>query len=351
MNITCPEVNLTITIRKKPKHSLRLFVLTFSGLSVDDQGALSLFLWFSGKVRGKIGKMKRRKDKQVNAMKLLIKAPAKINLSLDVLGKRDDGYHEVEMVMTTIDLADRIELAEAEEDTITIVSHSRFVPDDQRNLAYQAAKLLKERYEIKKGVTISIDKNIPVAAGLAGGSSDAAATLRGLNELWQLNISTDQLANIGAEIGSDVSFCVYGGTALARGRGEKISRLPSPPNCWVILAKPAIGVSTADVYRGLDIENIDHPNIDAMVSAIKNQQYEKICQHMGNALEGVTLKMHPEVLHIKEQMERFGADAVLMSGSGPTVFGLVQHESRLQRIYNGLRGFCGQVFAVRMIGE
>ncbi|MBS4179737.1 4-(cytidine 5'-diphospho)-2-C-methyl-D-erythritol kinase [Lederbergia citrea] len=284
-------------------------------------------------------------------MKLLMKAPAKINLSLDVLGKRPDGYHEVEMVMTTIDLADRIELSETTDGRIEIISHNRFVPDDQRNLAYQAAKLLKERFEIKQGVAISIDKAIPVAAGLAGGSSDAAATLRGLNILWGLQLSMDELADLGSEIGSDVSFCVHGGTGLARGRGEKITRLPAPPNCWVILAKPSIGVSTADVYRNLNIENIEHPNTAAMVKAIENQQYKDICSHLGNALEKVTLNMHPEVMHIKTQMEKFGADAVLMSGSGPTVFGLVQHDSRLQRIYNGLRGFCDQVFAVRMLGE
>ncbi|CAM4249457.1 4-(cytidine 5'-diphospho)-2-C-methyl-D-erythritol kinase [Lederbergia lenta] len=284
-------------------------------------------------------------------MKLLMKAPAKINLSLDVLKKREDGYHEVEMVMTTIDLADRIELAAMNEDKIKIISHNRFVPDDQRNLAYQAAKLLKDRYAVKEGVTISIDKIIPVAAGLAGGSSDAAATLRGLNTLWDLRLTVEELAHIGSEIGSDVAFCVHGGTALAKGRGEKITKLPAPPNCWVILAKPSIGVSTADIYKNLDIPSIQHPDMNAMVQAVKDQSYDEICSHMGNALEAVTLKLHPEVLHIKEQMERFGADAVMMSGSGPTVFGLVQHDSRLQRIYNGLRGFCAQVFAVRMLGD
>ncbi|MBS4221098.1 4-(cytidine 5'-diphospho)-2-C-methyl-D-erythritol kinase [Bacillus sp. FJAT-49711] len=284
-------------------------------------------------------------------MRLLMKAPAKINLTLDVLGKRTDGYHEVEMVMTTIDLADRIELENRDDSQIVIISHSRFVPDDQRNLAFQAARLLKEKFNIHQGVTISIDKIIPVAAGLAGGSSDAAATLRGLNILWKLNLSMAELAEIGSEIGSDVAFCVYGGTALARGRGEKITKLPAPPNSWVILAKPTIGVSTADVYRNVKLDNIDHPNTEAMVSAIKNGQYEEVCRHLGNALEDVTLQMYPEVLHIKEQMEKFGADAVLMSGSGPTVFGLVQHDSRLQRIYNGLRGFCDQVFAVRMLGD
>jgi 4-diphosphocytidyl-2-C-methyl-D-erythritol kinase len=287
----------------------------------------------------------------VESLKLLVKAPAKINLSLDVLHKRPDGYHEVKMVMTTIDLADRIELTLLNEDAIYITSYDRFVPDDHRNLAYQAANLLKKRFGIKQGVHISITKVIPVAAGLAGGSSDAAATLRGLNKLWNLGLSLDELAEIGAEIGSDVSFCVYGGTAIATGRGEKIQPIKAPPHCWVVLAKPTIGVSTAEVYRNLDLRSVSHPDVDGMVKAIHEQNYEKICQLLGNALESVTLKMYPEVAQIKEQMKRFGADAVLMSGSGPTVFGLVQHDSRMHRIYNGLRGFCNQVFAVRLLGE
>jgi 4-diphosphocytidyl-2-C-methyl-D-erythritol kinase len=280
-----------------------------------------------------------------------VKAPAKINLSLDVLRKRDDGYHEVKMIMTTIDLADRLELKELEEDRIEILSHNRYVPDDQRNLAYQAAQLLKERFQVKKGVSITIEKNIPVAAGLAGGSSDAAATLRGLNKLWKLGLTVDELAELGAEIGSDVSFCVYGGTAIATGRGEKIEHIPAPPPCWVILAKPQIGVSTAEVYRNLKVESVTHPDVDKMVHYIKNEDYEGICSSVGNVLEEVTFRMHPEVAHIKEQMKRFGADAVLMSGSGPTVFGLVHHDSRMHRIYNGLKGFCDQVYAVRLLGE
>ncbi|GER67649.1 4-diphosphocytidyl-2-C-methyl-D-erythritol kinase [Weizmannia acidilactici] len=287
----------------------------------------------------------------MNDLKLLVKAPAKINLSLDVLGKREDGYHEVEMIMTTIDLSDHLELSELRENEIKIVSQNRFVPDDQRNLAYQAARLLKERYGIRQGVEIAIDKVIPVAAGLAGGSSDAAATLRGLNKLWNLGLSLDELAELGAEIGSDVSFCVYGGTALAKGRGEKITKLPAPPNCWVILAKPPIGVSTAEIYKQLDLNQFVHPDINGMIEAIRGQDFQKICRLAGNVLESVTLKAYPQVAHIKTQMKRFGADLALMSGSGPTVFGLVQYDSRLQRIYNGLRGFCGQVFTVRLIGE
>ncbi|MGY8615421.1 4-(cytidine 5'-diphospho)-2-C-methyl-D-erythritol kinase [Bacillus velezensis] len=284
-------------------------------------------------------------------MRILEKAPAKINLSLDVTSKRPDGYHEVEMIMTTIDLADRIELTELPENVIRVASHNRFVPDDQRNLAYQAAKLLKERFQVKKGVSIMITKVIPVAAGLAGGSSDAAATLRGLNRLWNLKLSVEELAELGAEIGSDVSFCVYGGTALATGRGEKIRHISAPPHCWVVLAKPTIGVSTAEVYRRLNLQQVRHPDVQAMIDAIEEKSFQKVCGQLGNVLESVTLSLHPEVAMIKNQMKRFGADAVLMSGSGPTVFGLVQYESKVQRIYNGLRGFCDQVYAVRMIGE
>lgn len=280
-----------------------------------------------------------------------MKAPAKINLSLDVLYKRPDGYHEVEMIMTTIDLADRIELSCLPHNEIKITSQNRFVPDDQRNLAFQAAKLLKDRFHVTDGVQINIEKTIPVAAGLAGGSSDAAATLRGLNKLWRLGLTLDELADLGAEIGSDVSFCVYGGTALAKGRGERITQLPAPPSCWVVLAKPLIGVSTADVYRRLSLEGITHPNTGAMIDAIHHNNFVDVCKNVGNVLEDVTLKLYPEVAQIKDQMYRFGADAVLMSGSGPTVFALVHHDSRMHRLYNGLRGFCDQVFAVRMLGE
>lgn len=279
------------------------------------------------------------------------KAPAKINLSLDVLYKRKDGFHEVEMIMTTVDLADRVYLKTIENDEIIIVSQSRYIPNDNRNLAYQAAELLKRKCAVKTGVEIEIEKNIPVAAGLAGGSSDAAATLRGLNKLWNLGLSLDELAEMGAAIGSDVSFCVYGGTALATGRGEIIMHIQAPPNCWVVLAKPTIGVSTADVYKNLEISGLCHPDTKSMLQAIENQDYKGICDAMGNVLESVTLIKYPEVQNIKTQMEKFGADAVLMSGSGPTVFGLVEHETRMHRICNGLLGFCDQVFAVRMLGN
>ncbi len=278
------------------------------------------------------------------------KAPAKINLTLDVLQKRPDGFHEVEMIMTTVDLADRIWLKPLDRG-ITIQSSERFVPNDKRNLAWQAADILRKKFDIRSGVEITLDKNIPVAAGLAGGSSDAAATLRGLNRMWELGLSLDELAVLGAKIGSDIPFCVYGGTALASGRGEKIQHLSVPPNCWVVLAKPPISVSTADIYGGLDIQSIQHPDTAGMMDALAASDYEMMCKKVGNALEPVTMRLHPQVSVLKEQMLKFGADTVLMSGSGPTVFGLVEHESQVARIYNGLKGFCPEVYAVRMIGE
>ncbi|MFG6150777.1 4-(cytidine 5'-diphospho)-2-C-methyl-D-erythritol kinase [Halobacillus sp. B23F22_1] len=284
-------------------------------------------------------------------MVVLEKAPAKINLSLDVLHKRNDGFHEVEMVMTTVDLADRIELTLLDQDEIKVVSESRFVPNDERNLAYRAAKLMKEHFQVKQGVRIFIEKNIPVAAGLAGGSSDAAAVLRGVNKLWRLEADFDELAELGAEIGSDVSFCVYGGTALAKGRGEKITHLPSPPPCWVVLAKPAIGVSTQAVYQKLNIKRAEHPDTQAMIKALEEKDFTSICTHVSNTLEGVTTRLHPEVNQIKEKMSEAGADAVLMSGSGPTVFALVAQDARVHRIYNSLKGFCPEVHIVRMLGN
>jgi len=288
----------------------------------------------------------------VSTVRISVKAPAKINLTLDVLSKRPDGYHEVEMIMTTVDLADRVDLTLLGGNEINLDCSASFIPDDLRNHAYKAARLLQERCNVNKGVHIYIDKQIPVAAGLAGGSSDAAATLRGLNKLWNLGLSLDELAEIGAEIGSDVPFCVYGGTAKAFGRGEKIVHLPAPSACWVVLAKPPIGVSTADVYGNLRVDQIEHhPSTEQMIRAIYQQDFLLMCQSLGNVLEEVTLPRHPQVRQIKEIMIDSGADGVLMSGSGPTVYALVQKEAKVQRIYNALRGFVKDVYAVRMLGE
>lgn len=284
-------------------------------------------------------------------MLVSVKAPAKINLTLDALYKRQDGYHELEMVMTTVDLFDRIDLFEKESSSITLESSSGLVPQDERNLAYRAAVLLREKIGIKRGIHIRIDKHIPVAAGLAGGSSDAAATLRGLNRVWGLGLSDEELAAIGAEIGSDVPFCVYSGTAIARGRGEILTPLPPPPPCWVVLAKPGHGVSTADVFGRLKVDEIaEHPETEQMAEALRKRDYDHMVRLLGNVLEPVTMEMHEDVGKIKKKMKEFGADGVLMSGSGPTVFALIRQESRARRIVNSLRGFCRQVYCVRMLG-
>lgn len=282
--------------------------------------------------------------------KLYEKAPAKINLLLDVIRKREDGFHEVEMVMTMVDLADRLELEEIAGDRIVLASQAGFIPLDEKNLAFQAARLIKERYGVRRGVYIHLDKRIPVAAGLAGGSSDAAAALRGLNRLWDLNLPLHELESLGAELGSDVPFCIRGGTAVARGRGEVLESIDSPPQCWVVLAKPPINVSTADVYGRLRASELKrHPSTSDMLAAIRQRSFSGVCDALGNVLETVTLGRYPEVRQIKECMIKLGADGVLMSGSGPTVFGLVAKETKVARIYNGLRGFCKEVYVVRML--
>lgn len=284
--------------------------------------------------------------------RISVKAPAKINLSLDVKYKREDGYHEVEMIMTTIDLADRIHINKREDKRIVIESTAGYIPTDGRNLAYQAADLLRKKMNIDHGIDLFIEKNIPVAAGLAGGSSDAAATLKGLNKLWNLGLSQEKLAGIGAELGSDIPFCIYGGTALATGRGEVLRPLPSPPACWVVLAKPRRGVSTADVYAQLRVDGIvERPDHATLFQALETKDFKLLTQNLVNVLEPVTFSISPEVKKIKEQMQRFGGQGVLMSGSGPTVYALIRGDGRVARVYNGLRGFCNEVYVVRLLGN
>ncbi|MCG1030322.1 4-(cytidine 5'-diphospho)-2-C-methyl-D-erythritol kinase [Virgibacillus halodenitrificans] len=283
-------------------------------------------------------------------MALFENAPAKINLSLDVLSKRDDGYHNVEMIMTTIDLSDRVMLSEIAEDRIEVALESRYVPSDERNLAYKAAKVFKDTYRIRKGVRINIEKSIPVSAGLGGGSTDAAAVLRGLNRLWSLNIPTEKLQEMGDMIGTDVPFCVQGKTAIATGRGEKIERLPSPPPGWVVLAKPDIGVSSRTIFQRIDMKEISHPNTSQILRALNSGDFQLMCDYIGNSLEAITMNLHPEVLRIKKAMVQAGASGVLMSGSGPTVYGLVEHHSKARRIYNSMCGFCDEVYLVRLLG-
>lgn len=277
-------------------------------------------------------------------------APAKINLALDTLYKREDGYHEVEMIMTTIDLNDRLTFECRDDGEIIIDVEHNFVPSDHRNLAYKAAKLMQDRYNIKKGVKISLEKSIPISAGLAGGSSDAAATFRGLNELWGINESLETLSELASEIGSDISFCIYGKTALCQGRGEKITHLPKPPSAWVVIAKPDIGVSTPEIYGALDLENKDEVQTQACLKAIENNDYASMCQSLGNSLEKVTMQLYPEVEKLKNTMSNTGVDAALMSGSGPTIYGFVQKERQAKQVYNALMGCCNDVYIARLLG-
>ncbi|MFT2142318.1 4-(cytidine 5'-diphospho)-2-C-methyl-D-erythritol kinase [Staphylococcus sp. GDY8P145P] len=277
-------------------------------------------------------------------------APAKINLTLDTLYKREDGYHEVEMIMTTIDLNDRLTFECRDDGEIIIDVEHNFVPSDHRNLAYKAAKLMQDRYNIKKGVKISLEKSIPISAGLAGGSSDAAATFRGLNELWGINESLETLSELASEIGSDISFCIYGKTALCQGRGEKITHLPKPPSAWVVIAKPDIGVSTPEIYGALDLENKEEVQTQACLKAIENNDYAAMCQSLGNSLEKVTMQLYPEVEKLKNTMSNTGVDAALMSGSGPTIYGFVQKERQAKQVYNALMGCCNDVYIARLLG-
>ncbi len=267
---------------------------------------------------------------------MLEKAFAKINLGLDIVGKRPDGYHEVNMVMQSIELADEVELLPAQE--LSVITDSSDVPGGRDNLAWKSVMLMAEKFGHKPNVQVSIKKRIFMAAGLAGGSADAAAVLRGLNRLWQLDLSAEKLEVLAAELGSDVPFCIRGGTVQATGRGEILEPLPDMPEIWLVLAKPKIEVSTAWAYQNYNNENINaRPGIDAMKEAIARQDKTGIFACMGNVLESVTCKAYPEILAIKDAMDEAGADISLMSGSGPTVFCFVQSRERGESVVSALR--------------
>lgn len=266
-------------------------------------------------------------------------APAKINLSLDVLGQRRDGYHIVEMVMQTIDLCDHISLEARADEQIKVHCAHPFVPGGQENLTYKAADLMRKLAgKSNLGVTIKIDKNIPVAAGLGGGSADAAAVLKGLNQLWGLSFSEQQLSQAGLQLGADVPFCLMGGTALARGIGEELTRLPAPAKLWVVLLKPNVGVSTADVYKNYNACAVQkRPDTCRLIEALSSGPLEAIPMSMANVLESVTFPWLPVLRHLKQKALEFGALAALMSGSGPTIFALTSDYRRAEAIYIGLR--------------
>ena len=257
-----------------------------------------------------------------------LKSRAKINLSIDVLGKRQDGYHLVEMIMQTIDLYDIIKIKEIDIDEININSNSEDIPLNKDNIVYKAAKLLKDEFNIKKGIDIFIEKNIPVAAGMAGGSSNAAAVLVGLNKLWNLNLSEVKLQEIGLKLGADVPFCISGGAALAEGIGEKLTSIKGLSEDTIILVcKPNLFVSTKDVYKGLDLENIkNRPDNKFLIQCLREGNINLLSKNMVNLLEDVTSKMHEEIKEIENTMLEYNALGSMMSGSGPTVFGLFDNE-------------------------
>lgn len=277
-------------------------------------------------------------------------APAKINLTLDTLFKRDDGYHEIAMVMTTVDLNDRLSFQKRKDKKIVVEIEHNYVPDDHKNLAYRAAKLMMDTYNLEQGVTITIDKDIPVSAGLAGGSADAAASMRGINRLFNLNRPLKELSDLGIQIGTDIPFCIYNKTAICEGRGEKITFLNKPPSAWVILAKPDLGISSPDVFRALNLNEVHHVDTRMCEEAITTGDYQMLCQSLSNRLEPVSMAMHPEIKKIKNNMLQCGADGALMSGSGPTVYGLAQKESQAKKIYNAVNGCCNEVYLVRLLG-
>ena len=252
-----------------------------------------------------------------------LKAYAKINIGLDVTGKLPDGYHLVKMIMQNIDLYDEVVLTENASGDIRLDMNVDFLPTDERNLAYKAAKLMKEDFGIDRGIDIYIRKNIPAAAGMAGGSTDAAAVMTGMNKLFDLNIDRNILMEHGLKLGADVPYCIMGGTALAEGIGDKLTQLSPCPDCYVLVAKPDISVSTAYVYMNLVLDDTTvHPDIDMVRNALESGDIRTAAQNMGNLLENVTQKEYPVISEIKHIMDDNGALGSLMSGSGPTVFGL-----------------------------
>lgn len=274
------------------------------------------------------------------------KAYAKINLGLDVIGRLENGYHEVKMIMQNVGIYDVLTLTKIPEG-IVVTTDNGELPTDDNNLIYKAAKLMLENYNFSQGVKIHLEKNIPIAAGMAGGSTDAAATFWGMNELFSLGLPEEKLREIGVKVGADVPYCIMGGTALAEGIGEKLTRLPDAPDCCLLVAKPDINVSTKYVYEHLDAEGVEeHPDIDGMMEAIYQGNLEGIVDRLGNVLEVVTVKKYTIIEDIKKEMLSFGAMGSLMSGSGPTVFGIFEKEEDARKAMEHIKesGLAKQVF-------
>lgn len=283
---------------------------------------------------------------------IVIKARGKVNLTLDVLAKRSDGYHEVEMVMHPIDLYDVITMTRhpLKKECKTILTASvDYLPLDEGNIAYQAVEILRRTYGFQDNIEVHIDKHIPVAAGLAGGSSNAAAVLNGLNTLLELGASKETLMALGKELGADVPFCILGGAAIARGIGEKLTPIKAIDQFWIVLSKPSIGVSTKDVYGNLEVSQIEsHPNATAMIDAMEKGDLRQIELQLGNVLEEVTLKRYPIVGTVKSRFKEYGARTPLMSGSGPTVFALFKEKHRAETVYENMIKRYAQTYMVKL---
>jgi len=261
------------------------------------------------------------------------KAYAKVNLSIDVLGKRNDGYHEVQMIMQTVDLHDTVTVRRCTEG-ISISCKTPFVPLDQRNIVWKAARLFFEKYKVQAGISIKIDKTIPVAAGLAGGSSNAAAVLRAMRTLFKPEITDEELREISKSVGADVPYCITGGTVLAEGIGEQLTTLPQLKPTTVLLVKPGIGVPTQQVYKDFVFENVAlRPNIDKMIRDIEVGNVPEIAKDMINVLESVTIRKHPVIQKIKDGMMERGCLGCVMSGSGPTVLGIFANETEAESAF------------------
>lgn len=261
--------------------------------------------------------------------KIVLRPLAKINLGLDVVGKREDGYHEVRMVMQTLALHDRLVMEKMADGAVTMKTNLPYLPTGRTNLVVQAVELLREEFGISEGIRINLKKVIPVAGGMAGGSTDAAAALYGMNRMFSLGLSKKQLMELGVKLGADVPYCIMRGTALAEGIGEKMTPLCSVPQVAVLVVKPAFSVSTAKVYEAFDqMEDVQHPDIDGLLDAIREKDLRKICQNMGNNLADVTKSMYPVIGDIEKKMEELGAMKAMMSGSGPTVFGFFENQEQ-----------------------
>ena len=266
-----------------------------------------------------------------------LNAYGKINLGLDVVERLENGYHQVRMVMQTIGIFDELTFTRRKEG-IRITADSDEIPTNEHNLVYKAVRLMKETYNIAGGVEIHLKKRIPVAAGMAGGSSDAAAALRGVDRMFGLGLNQQELCRLGVQIGADVPYCIMSGTVLAEGIGEKLTPLAAAPDCYVLLVKPDVSVSTRDVYTNFKLDKVKvHPDIDGMIQAVKEGSLSGITSRMENVLEQVTVSRYPVIQDIKDKMKEMGAMNSLMSGSGPTVFGIFCEEERARKAYEGMR--------------